>query len=44
MAMSAATIDRALQDIRGTATRRRSAPSAAIRRGVPVRTFDDWDD
>lgn len=47
LAMSAATIDRALRDIRrqaGTATRRRSAPSAAIRRSVPVRTFDDWDD
>jgi hypothetical protein len=47
LAMSAATIDRALQDIRrqaGTATRRRSAPSAAIRRSVPVRTFADWDD
>src|SRR5262245_27618094 len=45
--MSAATIDRALGDVRrqaGTATRRRSAPSAAIRRSVPVRTFDDWDD
>jgi hypothetical protein len=47
LAMSAATIDRALRDIRqqaGTATRRRSAPSAAIRRSVPVRTFADWDD
>jgi hypothetical protein len=47
LAMSAATIDRALCEIRrqaGTATRRRSAPSAAIRRSVPVRTFDDWDD
>jgi len=47
LAMSAATIDRALRDIRrqaGTATRRRSAPSAAIRRSVPVRTFDDWGD
>ena len=46
LAMSAATIDRALRDTRrqaGTATRRRSAPSAAIRRSVPVRTFDDWD-
>src|SRR5215467_16314231 len=35
LAMSAATIDRALRDIRrqaGTATRRRSAPSAAVRR------------
>ena len=47
LAMSAATIDRALRDIRrqaGTATRHRSAPSAAIRRSVPVRTFDGWDD
>ncbi len=47
LAMSAATIDRALGDVRrqaGTATRRRSAPSAAIKRSVPVRTFDDWDD
>jgi hypothetical protein len=47
LAMSAATIDRALRDIRqqaGTAPRRRSAPSAAIRRSVPVRTFDGWDD
>src|SRR4051795_940070 len=47
LTMSAATIDRALRDIRrqaGTATRRRSAPSAAVRRSVPVRTFDDWDD
>ena len=46
LAMSAATIDRALSDIRrqaGPTTRRRSAPSAAIRRSVPVRTFDDWD-
>src|SRR5438270_2854977 len=47
LAMSAATIDRALRDIRqqaGTATRRRAAPSAAIRRSVPVRTFADWTD
>ena len=47
LAMSAATIDRVLRDIRrqaGTAMRRRSAPSAAIRRSVPVRTFDGWDD
>jgi hypothetical protein len=47
LAMSAATIDRGLREIRrraGSATRRRSAPSAAIRRRVPVRTFDDWDD
>jgi hypothetical protein len=47
LAISAATIDRALRDIRqraGTATRRRSPPSAAIRRSVAVRTFDGWDD
>ena len=39
LAMSAATIDRSLRDIRrqaGTTMRRRSAPSAAIRRSVPV--------
>jgi hypothetical protein len=45
--MSAVTIDRALRDIRrqaGTATRRLSAPSVAIRRSVPVSTFDGWDD
>ena len=47
LTISAATIDRALRDIRqqaGTATRRRSPPSAAIRRSVPVRTFDGWND
>jgi hypothetical protein len=47
LTISAATIDRALCDIRqraGTATRRRSPPSAAIRRSVAVRTFDGWDD
>src|SRR5438309_5063952 len=47
LAISAATIDRALRDVRqqaGTAKRRRSPPSAAIRRSVPVRTFDGWDD
>ena len=47
LAISAATIDRALRDIRqqaGTVKRRRSAPSAAIRRSVPVRTFNGWDD
>src|SRR5260370_23305406 len=46
LAMSAATIDRGLHDIRrhaGTATRRRAAPSA-VRRSVPLRTFDGWDD
>jgi hypothetical protein len=47
LAMSAATIDRALRQIReraGGRTRRRTAPSAAVRRSVPVRTFSDWGD
>ena len=47
LAMSAATMDRALCDIRGQArgrTRRRAAPSTAVRRSVPVRTFSDWGD
>src|SRR5271166_4480385 len=47
LAMSAATIDRALQEVRGQAKgrpRRRAAPSAAVRRSVPVRTFADWHD
>ena len=47
LAMSAATIDRALREVRGQAggrTRRRAAPSAAIRHSVPVRTFSDWGD
>ena len=45
--MSAATIDRALHDARapgGVRRRRHAPPSAAIRRSVPVRTFDGWDD
>jgi hypothetical protein len=47
LAMSAATIDRALYEARepgGGRKRRRAPPSAAIRRSVPVRTFDGWDD
>jgi hypothetical protein len=48
LTMSAATIDRALREVRGRAgggrARRRAAPSAAVRRSVPVRTFDGWDD
>jgi hypothetical protein len=47
LAMSAATIDRALREVRGTASgrrRRRTPPSAAVRRSVPVRTFADWQD
>jgi hypothetical protein len=47
LAMSAATIDRALREVRertGVRTRRHAPPSAAIRRSVAVRTFDGWDD
>jgi hypothetical protein len=47
LAMSAATIDRALHDARapgGGRKRRHAPPSAAIRRSVAVRTFDGWDD
>ncbi len=45
LAMSAATIDRALRQARepGGGRKRRAPPSAAIRRSVPVRTFDGWD-
>jgi hypothetical protein len=47
LAISAATIDRGLREVRGQAggrTRRRAAPSAGVRRSVPVRTFADWND
>jgi len=46
LAMNAATIDRALREVRGQAgeRRRRASPSAGVRRSVPVRTFADWDD
>ena len=47
LGMSAATIDRVLRDVReraGGRKRRHAPPSAAIRRSVPVRTFDDWGD
>src|SRR5271166_5648781 len=47
LGMSAATIDRALVEIRreaGGQARRRTASSPAIRRSVPVRTFSDWQD
>lgn len=47
LAISAATIDRVLRDVRGRLggrPRRRSPPSAAVRRSVPVRTFSDWQD
>ena len=45
--MSAATIDRALRDVRNRANdlggRRRSRPTG-IRASVPIRTFNDWND
>jgi len=47
LTMSAATMDRALSEARGQPGRkshRRAAPSAAVRRSVPVRTFSDWGD
>jgi len=45
--MSAATIDRVLAPVRRETAhrgRRRTAPSAAIRRSVPIRTYADWND
>ena len=45
--ISAATIDRVLRPVRqqaGGRSRRRAAPSSAIRRAVPIRTFADWGD
>ena len=47
LAMSAATMDRALRKVKeqaGNRIVRRTPPSAAVRRSVPVRTFEDWDD
>ena len=46
-AISAATVDRILGPVRkqaGDRSRRRTAPSSAIRRAVPIRTYADWDD
>ena len=47
LAMSAATIDRALRAVRektGQRGRRRASASSAVRRSIPVRTFSDWED
>ena len=47
MAMSAATMDRLLREARGrggVGRRRRPGVTSAVRRGVRVRTFDDWGD
>ena len=46
LAMSAATIDRSLREVRAQAggrKRRRTAPPSSIRGSIPVRTFTDWD-
>ena len=45
LAISAATIDRLLGDVKVAAsggTRRRAGFYSAIRREVPIRTFNDW--
>jgi hypothetical protein len=47
LSISAATIDRALREVRVVAEgrpRRHTAPSGAVLRSVPVRTFTDWQD
>jgi hypothetical protein len=47
LTVSAATIDRMLSEVRIAARggrRRRAGFSSAVRRAVPVRTFDDWRD
>jgi hypothetical protein len=47
LAMSAATIDRSLRDVRevaGGRKRPRTAASSALRRSIPIRTFSDWQD
>lgn len=47
LAVSAATIDRLLASLRLAASkgrRRAAGQSSAVRRGVPIRTFGDWDD
>src|SRR3954462_9501002 len=47
LAMSAATIDRALRGLRdqaGSRARRQVTSSSAVRRSIPVRTFSDWQD
>lgn len=44
LAMSAATIDRALRDAKGDGRRSRRRTPPTIRRSVPIRTFADWED
>lgn len=46
LSMSAATIDRALREVKATGgrNRRRGAGMTALKRRVPIRTFTDWND
>ncbi len=46
LAMSAATMDRALRDIKsaGSRNRRRAGASTTLKRSIPIRTFTDWGD
>ena len=47
LSMSAATIDRALRDVKGRSEgrkRHRAPAPPGIRRSVPIRTFEGWDD
>ena len=46
LSMSAATIDRALGEVKTVAgqSRRRSGGMTALKRSVPIRTFTDWND
>ena len=46
LAISAATIDRALREVKAVsrAPRRRGVAATALRRSVPIRTFSDWGD
>lgn len=46
ISMSAATIDRALREVKVATggVRRRGTASTALRRSIPVRTFSDWGD
>jgi len=46
LAMSAATIDRSLREVRERAglQRRRVSPPSSLRRSIPIRTFSDWHD
>jgi hypothetical protein len=46
LAMSAAPIDRALREVKSASrrNRRRKGGLTELKRSIPIRTFDDWDD